>query len=102
MRASIVRNAYVEVITANLLLMNANRCPPEFSNDIHISGTLKDSIVLQMCARSNKKVVCTISFPAFHTADGSLTRRSRTSLIANVSTVELVVLKIGTKKSYSW
>jgi hypothetical protein len=35
--------------------MNANRCPVEFSNDTHIGGTLNDSVVPQMSARSNKK-----------------------------------------------
>jgi hypothetical protein len=46
--------------------MNANRCPVDFSNDTHIGGTLNDSIVPQMSARSNnKKMVCNIpsSFP---------------------------------------
>jgi hypothetical protein len=75
--------------------MNAIRCLVEFSNDTHIGGTLNDSIAPQMSARSNKK--SSLRHP-FQPSTWPTGRRSRTSLIANVSTVEPMELKTGTEK----
>jgi hypothetical protein len=84
--------------------MNANRCPVEFrneSNDTHIGISHAERLARPADIRAQQQN-SSLHYPFhFQPSTWPTGRRSRTSLIANVSTVEpMAGLKTGTEKRW--